>query len=503
MVFLFRHLKTVTFCNIGTAKDTNAAVQRVQNLFFSVQKTQNEPYYVSETVPFATNVNFGAVSMPDICGLPSSMCLKLWGICQDIETVALLFDIHIDLRRLVCARKASQIIDESQLAPNSIILGFGDTFFVLKEDIRDLSLLNDCLSYAQYTKGKADVARTSYSYDVIRRFNSLANGINDFNHSKITLSTQIDRIQQEKKDQPFTERLTSLKFHLHYLHKFVAKQNVANDELLASVLTKERQVESLISTLEEEAPSHIEILKEKVDIIQSEVEPIYESLEFSVYPGLISSLRSTFTVVREVFPIELLESGNAYSIAGIEFPANIQDILDSCYDPQDRTIGNVTESSIDRVNAGLSIISHLILQISSIIDLNLKYTIVQNNSTFYLLEYCSLYLKSLKTAPGEFDLVVAKYPLFYNPLESEKVAKLAGPVKSYELKNQKFERALLLMRKNLVAMNSDIMELYSQYLYGKMNGTKLTNNVPVDCIDNFVWTLNYMLLFLTAPLPTH
>lgn len=501
MVFLFRHLNTVTLCNIGTTEDINAPSQRLRCLFFSLQSIHNELYYVSETVPFAANVNFGAVSMPDIPAFPSIMCLKLWGLCKDAKNIALLMDVHIDLRSLVCSNKPSRNIDESQLVANSFILGFGDTFFVLKEDIRDLFFMKNCLSYAQYAKTKADMARKSYSYEDMRRFNSLANGVNDLIRSKMTLSAQIDELQLKNENEPLSQKITSLKFHLHQLHKFLAKQNTANDVLLSSVLAKERQVDSLMSTLEEDVPSHVEILEEKVEIIQNEIEPIFETLEFSVYPDLMDSLRSIFTAVRQVFPIELLESSNGYSIAGIEFPANIQEILDSCYDPQDRVIGAITESSIDRVNAGLSIISQLILHVSSIIDLKLKYSIVQSKSVFYLVEYCSL--RSQKTTSGGFDLFVAKYPLYYSPLESEKVAKLAGPVKSYELKNQKFERALLLLKKNLIAMSSDMMELYSKYLYGKINGTKLTNNVPVDCIDNFLWTLNYMLLFLTAPLPTH
>lgn len=502
MVFLFRHISTVTLCNVSTTEETSIPPKRLRSLFFSLQSVGNEPYYVSETVPYATTVNFGAVSMPDLPVYPPTMCLKLWGLYHDVETIAFLYDIHIDLRSLVCSNTPSQVIKESQLIANSIILGFGDTFFVLREDLRDTILLKNCLTYSQYAKSKTGETRKSYSYNDIRRFNSLANGVNDFSRSKMTLSSQIDGYE-DTKVEPLSEKLTSLKFHLHNLYKFLSKQNLANDELFSLVLAKERQVESLISALREDAPSHVKILKEKVEIIQSEVDPIFEALEFSVYPNLIDCLRSIFTVVRQVFPIELLNSGNNYSIAGIEFPANIQEILDSCYDPKDRVVGSVTESSIDRVNAGLLIISHLILHISSVINVKLKYDIIQSKSVFYLVEYCSLHLKTLRTTSGEFDLIVAKYPLFYNPLESEKVAKLAGPVKSYELKNQKFERALLLLKKNLIAMSSDIMELYSKYLYGKMNGIKLTCNVPVDCIDNFVWTLNYLLLFLTAPLPTH
>lgn len=520
MVFLFRDLTTVSFCNVGFSDPVMCLFTGPVGLLFTLHTSLEHLLYVSETVPFAANANFGTISMPTISGSIHAVCLKLWALRQATGGT-LLFDMAIDLDSLVCTTQPWKILDDDKLAANSIVLGFHRVYFYLGNDIMDPQLLGECIPYQQYANLRSGESVTSYSFDDVRCINSLVAGVNDFSLSKAKLASQVAELQQGMDNSTSTSTstsrsttpaststttstttLTSLKTHLHLLHKFVAKQKMANDELFASVLSKDRQVKALVATLEDDVPSFLNLFIEKLDIVKSEIPPLYEALDFSVYPDLITSLRTAFLVLQEVFPIELTETESAYSIAGIDFPASIQEILSCCYEPKVVTTENGIENSIHKVNAGLNIICSIILYISSIMDLNLKYPIMQEKSNFYLVEYCSLLPKSLKSNSnfiGEFGVEIVKYPLFYDALDSEKVAKLAGPVKSYELRNQKFERALLLLKRNLVALNSDIMELYSKYLHQKIEGTNITGNIPVDCVDNFVWTLNYILLFVTAP----
>lgn len=502
MVISFHHLSTVTFCNLRPNKCLSVQSESLL-LFFSLHTASNELLYVSEQAEYETNASFGAICLPDYEKNLGQICVKLWGLRHNSEQYSLLYNVQVNLRDLVCMRNASQGFESSQIIDNSMIFGLQDVSFVVRSDLR-VPIPSPTMSIVEYAKSKLTVPRSSYTYDDVRRLCSLSNGINDFAASESKLCEEIDRIEEEFLNASTQEKLRSLKVHLHDLHKYVAKQHSLNDELLSSIWAKERQVKALLSCLKDEIPPKLELIADKLDIVKSEVAPIFEALQFSIYPDLVELLRTICGVIREVFPIHLDENGCNYSIAHINFPANILVILTECYEPQFVMVGSTSESSVERINAGLSVIVHLLLHLSSLLDIKLKYGIVQNKSHYFLVEMCSLFRKvsnANSSYAGEFDLVEARYPLFYDAAGSEKIAKVAGPVKSYELKNQNFERALLLLKKNVIAFSSDVMDLYSKYLYGKMEVGKLTNNIPVECIDNFVWTINYLLLFMTAPLP--
>lgn len=498
MVLLFQDLSTVTICNIGANESSSRVFRSPETLFFSIYNAENDLLYVSESITYAACTNFGAISMPEFYGKLTTIGLKLWGLRRGSNETVLLYELYVLLNRLICQDTPTKMFEANQLARNSVAFGLRGNYFVVKEDLLDPS---QGRSYAHFLRAKSDNHLTSYTFDDIRRLNRIIGGVNDFGSAKLNLSRQIDEIQEQTTLDSSSEQIRPLKFHIHHLHKFLAKQKMANDELLSILLSKGRQEKVLVARLNEEVPSFVEILTEKLDIVKSEIPPLYEALEVSIYPDLIDFLRLNFTVIREAFPIEPINSGYSYSIAGIDFPTSILEIISWCYDPE-ISAGAVSISSVDKINAGLFVIVHLMLQISSIMDIQLKYRIVQKNAMFYLTEICSLQRKSSKTDlrnSDDFELVVAKYPLYYNRADSEKVAKITSPVKSYELKNQKFERSLLLLKKNLMSLSTDVMDLYSRYLYGKMGGLKNTNRVPIDCMENFVWTLNYMLLFMTAP----
>lgn len=496
MAISFQGLTSVAICNIHCGSDSDSEPLSFDRLFFSLHSKQDELLYVSEEVPFASNANFGAIALPAFCGNIYTVRLKLWSLRHDAKEYRLLFDMYVDSYKLVCP---GQIIDETHLKTNSVIFGFLALNCVLKEDINDSETLKSTVHLARHARASDTPSRDSYTFDQIRRIGTLANGINDYCLAKSSLSDNIDKTVPQSSGIPTHEELTALKVHLHNLHRYVAKQRIANDDLLASVLAKERQVKSLESCLEEEARSYVEILTERIEIVKSEVDPLYEALKFSVFPDLLESLRSIFMCVQEVIPITLVDSTQNYSIAGIETPKNIQEILAACYDPEAFPADG---SSIDCINAGLSITVHLMLHISSIMEHKLKYNIIQSKSEFYLVEFTSQRSQKADSKhPSDVNLVAEKYPLFYDPAHSEKVAKTAGPVKSYELRNQRFERGLLLLKKTLLALSSDVMDDYSMYLFNKTEGLKLSNHIPIDCVENFAWTLNYLMLFMTAPLP--
>ena len=498
MVLSFQNLRKVSFCNVDDSEQL--AGQELEALFFLLNSISGELLYVSEEVPFAVNVHFGAVSLPDLMGMLQTISIKLWGRRQGGDQYVLLYNMYVGLHKLVCLNTFTHIFDSNQLTLNSLVLGFHGTYFAPLDDIKDPKLTKECSPFARYARRKTNTTRDSYSFDNIRGIGRLLNGINDFKAAKLSLSDQIDSAADSMVETPLSEKLVTLKISIHMLQKVLAKQRSAYDELMSSVLAKERQVKTLESALEEQVPPYLELITERIDIVKSEVAPLYEALEFSVYPDMIETLRTVFLVVRDVFPIELRDSGKGYSIAGIEVPTSAQEILYACYNTQ-TDVETIRETTIEKFNAGLSIVIQLILHISSIMDLKLKYSIVQKESSFFLVEFCSQKSQEGQAnISGKYEVTVANYPLFYDPQDTEKVAKTAGPFKSYESKNHRFERALLLLKTNLIALSSDIMSLYSKYLYGKTERIKLPSHIPNDCADNFVWTLNYMLLFVTAPL---
>lgn len=501
MVVSFQGLTTVAICNIESGSELNLASFGPERLFFSLHTKHDDLLYVSEKIPFAHTANFGAISLPGHCGNVYTIRLKLWCLRYNAAEYILLFDMYIDAFKLVGPDKASQGITANQLKPNSIIFGFQELGCVLKEDINDPQLRSSVTYLTKHVRAIDALPRKSYTFDQIRRMGTLANGINDYFLAKLSLTSNIDKIMTQSSVTPSHEELTSLKVRIHNLYRYISKQRITNDDLLATALSKERQVNSLESCLEEEALSYLEILTERIEIVKSEVDPLYEALKFSVYPDLLETLRLIFMSVQEVFPIKLVDHSQNYLIAGIEAPKNIQEILASCYDPQSYPEIPTQGSSIDCINASLSLIIHLMLQISSILDHKLKYRIIQNKSEYYLVELTTQRSQKANSKhPSDVRLMAEKYPLFYDPTHSEKVAKTAGPVKSYELKNQKFERGLLLLKKTLLALSSDVMDDYSMYLYNKTEGFKISNHIPIDCVENFAWTLNYLMLFMTAPL---
>jgi hypothetical protein len=90
------------------------------------------------------------------------------------------------------------------------------------------------------------------------------------------------------------------------------------------------------------------------------------------------------------------------------------------------------------------------------------------------------------------DVLSAKprrLPLKYDEATTEKID--TNPIK---FMNPQFESGLALLTKNMSRLCSNIGNLVQMYVHHHQT----PYDIPNDCPDNFLWNLQYLLLFLTA-----
>ena len=92
------------------------------------------------------------------------------------------------------------------------------------------------------------------------------------------------------------------------------------------------------------------------------------------------------------------------------------------------------------------------------------------------------------------------YTLYYDHSKTEKVSgELSGSGRKYDLQNYDFEHGLNLLNKNLVQLINNVTDVYDEFKHDSRE-SKISNNIPNDCLDNFLWNLQFLILYITAPI---
>lgn len=450
--------------------------------FFSLHSASDTVLYVSEVVRVAAGAAFGVLSLPDLGPRTYKLAVKLWTLAG--PAFALAYAMKLDLRNL--RPVPCDLLDvPAAFGPRTVVWCFGSTYYCLPDDV-------DLAWHKSRTASwlRVRVKKHSYTLDDMRQMASLCKGIRDFELAKDKLSGEIDRMGAAASDP------LQLKFDLHTLHKYVAKQQRANDALLSEVYAKQLHINRITQIVEEEFPSFQEICTERLEIVASETLPIYESLHAAVYPDLIDAVQKIAVVVQDVFPIELQPSGKL-SILGIEVPSSTREILHACYYGDAEP---AADAVADHINAALSYIVFLMSTLSVLMNVPLKYQMKYVGSASYIVDH--LLPQQLtpvgKSAPLPTSLRIV-YPLHYDDTHAEKIPCYDNPERKFDMRHPRFERGLQLLTKNLAMLIAGISERYALYYHDDKPNHTLSNNIPPETRDDLLWCLQYVLLFITAP----
>lgn len=451
--------------------------------FFTLY-TEEQLLYVSEVA--SGLFLFGVVSLSVSSVEP--LTFNLWVRDGKNAPWRLWYKLRLNVASLVPVSQRALSGDHKQFfAENTVLWCFGNDHYCVREQLSERARKK---SHAD----KPSVTKASMTLDDIRLITRLDVGVSELRQAKEKLATQIDQVVAQSKSQtPISEQLRALKFKLHTLHKYIARQRTLNDTLQSEIYAKKLRISKGHLLIEEEYPQFQEIYMDRLAIAAAQVPPLLDLLHKSVYPNIFSSLRHVGSVLQQAFPIELVLATGRLALAGLEFPSSVAEILDLCYygTAPLRLIGFLQQKDADTqhqqtneiINAGLSNIVLLLEILASLMNITLKYPMRYFGSRSCLVDVLSPEKKVL--------------PLYYNPEQTEKFASYENSARGFVLSNAPFEQGLTLLSKNLLVLITGVTDLYSQYYQDKTNH-QLANNIPADCLDNFLWNLQYVLLFMTA-----
>lgn len=493
---LLIHLEQIKLVNFFDTPTLGKRAYLVDiDVFFSLHDPKsNDLLYISEVVSTASRISFGAVTVP--ASDRQYIRLKVWLRRNDAidgnRRWALAQDMVVDLRRLRPLKGSLDEINDDLFSERTPLWTFDSQDYVLPEQAQ--SLVYSSGKQKQHSISQARAPKLSYTVDEIRRLTNLYEGICELDTTKERLSGLIDAARKGLLNQSDfnPEAIKAIKYSLHKLHQYISKQKNKNDTVLSKIYQAKILINSISTALEEDSQSQQSVLKERLEFASSRIHPIYESLESSLYPLMLDTFRRLSTVIGEVFPIELLESSGLMSIVGVELPNTTKELAEYCISTSHNTVTRSvtrfdTPSEIDRINGGLSFIVHLMMCLMHLLDVPVVYPMEFKGGICVIRDHL--------LAPAK---KVAVYPLSYKEEHTEKFIHYGVSGKEIMFRNTRFEQGLHLLNRNLVTLISATADLYTQ-LHGDTNfNHQLTNNIPLECVDNLLWNLKYLLLFLTA-----
>lgn len=436
--------------------------------FFTIS-SDHHLLYVSE-VASGLEPPFGVFLLPSFSAAAKSLTFNLWLRNPRYPRWKLWFHMEVAIAALEPVSPPN-LHDRSCFAANTVLWCFGDTHYCLPTQIKSGER-----KLPQWDK--SSVSKPSFTLDQLRQLMTLYSGVRELAVAKQTASDQIDAAVEQNPAEPASVRLRTLKFQLHTLHKYIARQRTLNDGLQSQIYSKKLLISKGLLVIEDEYPKFQEIYKDRVEIASAQVAPLYDLLHQSVYPTIVNLLRSAGSVLQQAFPIELVLATGRLSISGVEFPSSIREILDVCY--HDSKTGH----AVDRINAGLSYVVVLLGHLASLVNTPLKHPMHFSDSQCVVVDSPSVVAKAPSRA----------FPLHYNLSQTETRPAYDGT--GSVLTNAPFEQGLSLLHKNVAAFVKCVAAIYADLDPSKEKG--FANNIPAECSDNFLWNLQYILLFMTA-----
>ncbi|KAK6459016.1 uncharacterized protein RJT20DRAFT_124147 [Scheffersomyces xylosifermentans] len=493
--------------------------------------------YVSEVRHENMNPNFATITLPYIAQLadPTKVEIKVWcrPVFEKLKSNTgtewhLLSQTRVDLTKLVYV---GQSLDNTEdfFRTNSIILNLNGRAYVLPNSLRVpvAKLRNFSKTHRSNTSER--IIGKSYSFDTLRALNSLSLSLNELLESKHKLENQIKHNIENLYNPSHMDNIKmdvdKLKLQNDILEKSMEKQQQINDELSSEIFKIKTRINKLTTILDEKADDMFKLGSNQLELLQIEMEPIRGSLVGNIYPSIIQELQIITKIVQEIIQIDNIGNTVKFSIMGIEFPSSIKELLDICY--YDRApLRNLNysptfESEVERknfniesINAGLGFIIQMISTLALITNSNLKYKMVFLGNRSIILDPISNptptneQIRSQKGVPLTDDNEAHAYSLHYDPKKTEKLpgdyvepsGRDQSPPRKYKLRNATFEHGLNLLNKNLLLLINNVTDVYNEFYHDNKEHHKISNNIPIDCLDNFLWNLQYLILFITAPI---
>lgn len=471
--------------------------------------------YVSEIIGASLNPTFGHISLPALDSRKThDIRLKVW--CKRPLSVekdwAVLYQLDLSLLRLVYI--GPSISDkEDYLANNTAIFNFNDRFFTVPGALKvPVSSIGD--STIRTTSNDPLLHATpSYSFEAIRMLNSLQKSIRELSASKRALCKQISALIHVL---DYADSSNSDKYRLDVttLDKHIIKQRSLNDTIHSEILSRKVQINNIKQLMDDKFPSIQEMYTNQIDMMDSQIEPITETLTQAVYPAIIQSLQRLTLLIHDFIPIETINAGN-FSIATLEFPLSIKEVLETCYynekqlrvwslgiEIEDHGDLDPHSANIDQINAGLSHIVQLTNHLADITGVALKHRMVLNGSKSYIVDSTTAKAPVLQHIKAPEDANAPKvYPLYYDERLTEKMGQYPGSDhanRKFHLRNAPFEQGLNLLRRNLAYLVNTVSDAYDQYYQQERAKTQASNNIPARQLESPLWTLQYVVLFVSA-----
>ncbi|RLV95474.1 hypothetical protein JA1_001025 [Spathaspora sp. JA1] len=492
--------------------------RRILDCFITIHLLNQTVIYVSEIQYSTINPYFQGITIPELPISCRKIIIKLWcrpqfEISSNTETPWHLLAVYRVKLGSNWIEIPSGDVDEEMFKPNSIVFEVKNrTWYTL------YNLLKKKEKFSVATTKTTTVPSEpikSYSFDSIRSIINLDNSLKELETSKYKLIHQINSkvhiIQDSNNVNNLSVLLGKLTNSCQTLANSINKANSINDSILSEIIQTKRKIHQFhqIST------THFQSIQEttlnQIELYDSEINPIKQSLVQTVYPTILTDLQTLVTSIQEIIPIENI-SGIQFSIVGFQFPVDTQELLNICYynttptsglknsyyQPQFESQLQWHEFKISQINTALSYIVLLINILAYITNTHLKYNMVIIQNENYIIDSISETYPLSKTT-GVFTKPF-KFPLYYTPNNIEKLTKPQTTTSvnpgRYILMNQEFEYAIKLLNKNLVGLITNITKLYQEIC---PNVKDLGHNIPMDCLDNFLWNLKYLQLFMTAP----
>ncbi|CAK7892060.1 hypothetical protein CAAN3_01S08306 [[Candida] anglica] len=468
----------------GVQKHTRQSVDTFYSLHIG---PGDQLIYISEVVNNDLSPNFQQISFPELSMEYSNgklIKVKVWCKPSDsIEDWILLQEINIDLLKLIPID--NETITEEELENNSIIMIFDNgATYTMKEYIRG--------KYVKYHGIVPLERKPSYAFDSIRSINSLNRSNKELIGSKRKLSNQISELlkQQSSCDNKQFNEDNKIK-----LENFIKKQLMINDTISSKIMKLKVSMREIQELIDKKLNNNIEIKNDEIEYLDTTLDPMRETLTNSIYPEILLQLKQITKVIEKMIILENIPNTVRFRIMGVEFPSNIKELLEICY-YNIHPLNGLMEGEdhllkINMINAGISYISQIITIFADVCDINLKYRIRLNGS------YCTIFDPTIRNEQEK----MMEFPLYYNMEDT--IKKLGSPPenvcinKNYIYENSKFEYGLSLLNKNLMNIINIITEMHQRYSQSERINN-LQQRIPIDCMDNLLWNIQFLTLFLTC-----
>ncbi len=444
--------------------------------FYTLHQVHNDGLlYVSETIGADPDPDFGQLAIPLEVQHQLCFVIRLWGYGTDWTKVV---ERRVDLNELVHVGQNG--VHDTHFDANTHIMRLTKGIYYtspecVKQDISD-----------ERTISVGRRFKPSYTFDSIRAINSLHRSITELKMIERKLSTQID----SNISSLAPDTTTSTAIHCATLKELITKQTVTNDKILSQLLRYKTRISEINQAIHGDSSSAY--TQNQIAIMESQFDPLNESLDLTVLPQTLTQIKLLTATVAEVFSIDNVSNSLQFAILGLKFPSNIRALLDICYYGSDWL-------QVERINAALGYICRMVLMLADITDLCLRYNILTEQDKWYIWQ-----------TTGNSTV---QCQLFYSPDKNEKVTtRDKSCPRNYTLYNAPFEMGLKLL-------NFDILSLvkHSHLLLRtcswprrhlekqpdqKQNHSYSLLDIPIDCVDNYLWNLHFVMLYLTSSSPT-